>query len=51
VETTGQMDHFRGVHVNEVQGFLFARPLEADVLEAQLLLPTRAPGETSDRAL
>ena len=51
VETTGQMDLFRGEHVNEVQGFLFARPLEADVLEAQLLLPTRSRGETSDRAL
>jgi diguanylate cyclase (GGDEF)-like protein len=47
VETIGQMDYFRVEHVKEVQGFLFARPLEAEVLEAQLLAPTRPPGEKS----
>jgi EAL domain-containing protein (putative c-di-GMP-specific phosphodiesterase class I) len=47
VETIGQMDYFRVAHVKEVQGFLFARPLEAEVLEAQLLAPTRPPGEKS----
>jgi EAL domain-containing protein (putative c-di-GMP-specific phosphodiesterase class I) len=28
VETTGQIDHLRGEGVNEVQGFLLARPLD-----------------------
>ena len=51
VETTGQMDHFRGEHVNEAQGFLFARPLEPEVLEAQLLAPTRSSGDNSGRVL
>ena len=46
VETTGQMDHLRGEHVNEAQGYLLARPLDPDVLEAQLLAPTR-PGAAS----
>jgi hypothetical protein len=40
------MDHLRGEHVNEAQGFLLARPLDPDVLEAQLLAPTR-PGAAS----
>ena len=44
VETMAQMDHFRVEHVNEAQGFLFARPLEPEVLEAQLLAPTRSLG-------
>ncbi len=43
VETTGQIDHLRGEHVNEVQGFLLSRPLDADTLETQLLAPVR-PG-------
>ena len=51
VETTSQMDHFRDEHVNEVQGFLFARPLEAEVLEAQLLAPSRSSGERTGRVL
>ena len=50
VETTSQMDHLRGEHVNEAQGFLLARPLEPDVLEAQLLAPTR-PGAGSTGGL
>ncbi len=44
VETVAQMDHFRVEQVHEAQGFLFARPLEPDVLEAQLLAPSRSPG-------
>jgi diguanylate cyclase (GGDEF)-like protein len=39
VETTGEMDHLRGEHVNEAQGFLMSRPLDADTLETQLLAP------------
>jgi diguanylate cyclase (GGDEF)-like protein len=41
VETPGQMAHLRGEHVNEVQGFLLARPLEALAFETELLIPTR----------
>ena len=41
VETTGEIDHLRGQHVDEVQGFLLSRPLDAETLEAQLLEPTR----------
>jgi EAL domain-containing protein (putative c-di-GMP-specific phosphodiesterase class I) len=41
VETTSELDHLRDEHVNEAQGFLLARPLDADTLESQLLAPTR----------
>jgi diguanylate cyclase (GGDEF)-like protein len=41
LETAGQMDHLRGEHVNEAQGFLLSRPLDPDTLETQLLIPTR----------
>ncbi|MCU1346675.1 MAG: diguanylate cyclase/phosphodiesterase with sensor(s), partial [Acidimicrobiia bacterium] len=42
VETTDEMDHLRGEHVDEAQGFLLAHPLQPDVLEQQLLAPGRA---------
>jgi diguanylate cyclase (GGDEF)-like protein len=42
VETTAQIDHLRGQEVNEVQGFLLARPLDPETFEAQLLQPERA---------
>jgi EAL domain-containing protein (putative c-di-GMP-specific phosphodiesterase class I) len=41
VETSGQMAHLRGQHVNEGQGFLLARPLDALTLETELLMPAR----------
>jgi EAL domain-containing protein (putative c-di-GMP-specific phosphodiesterase class I) len=41
VETSGQMAHLRGEHVNEAQGFLLARPLDALTLETELLMPAR----------
>jgi len=41
VETPGQMDHLRSVRVDEAQGFLLARPLEPEVLEAKILAPSR----------
>jgi diguanylate cyclase (GGDEF)-like protein len=41
VETTDEMDLLRGEHVDQAQGFLMARPLDPQVLEAQLLEPTR----------
>jgi EAL domain-containing protein (putative c-di-GMP-specific phosphodiesterase class I) len=42
VESPGEVDHLRGEHVHEVQGFLLSRPLDAEVLDSQLLAPTRA---------
>jgi diguanylate cyclase (GGDEF)-like protein len=42
VETTEQLDLLRADHVNEAQGYLFARPLDPEVLEAQILIPLRA---------
>jgi diguanylate cyclase (GGDEF)-like protein len=41
VETTAEMELLRSDHVDEVQGYLFARPLDPDVLESQLLAPIR----------
>ncbi|MDQ2749316.1 MAG: EAL domain-containing protein [Actinomycetota bacterium] len=43
VETTDEMDLLREAHINQAQGFLLARPLEAHNLEANLLVPTRPP--------
>jgi diguanylate cyclase (GGDEF)-like protein len=40
VETTGEMDMLRADHVDEAQGYLFARPLKPDDLENQLLAQT-----------
>jgi diguanylate cyclase (GGDEF)-like protein len=39
VETLGEMDHLRGEHVDEVQGFLFARPVGPRDIETHLLAP------------
>ena len=47
VETTDQMDLLRADHVNEAQGYLFAGPLEAEVLEAQVLAPMRFSGDAA----
>jgi diguanylate cyclase (GGDEF)-like protein len=44
VETTNEMDLLRADHVNEAQGFFFARPLDPDKLEEQLLVPMRITG-------
>jgi diguanylate cyclase (GGDEF)-like protein len=41
VETTEEMDVLRSDQINEVQGFLFARPLDPETLEARLLVPMR----------
>jgi diguanylate cyclase (GGDEF)-like protein len=41
VETTNQLDHLRDGEVNEIQGFLLSRPLDAQTLETQILAPTR----------
>ena len=42
VETMGEMDLLRADRVNEAQGYLFARPLDAEMFESQLLAPIRA---------
>jgi EAL domain-containing protein (putative c-di-GMP-specific phosphodiesterase class I) len=47
VETTGQLDHLRGGEVNEIQGFLLSRPLDAQTLETQILMPTRPEAQAS----
>jgi len=41
VETTGEMDLLRADHVDEAQGYLFARPLKPQDLETQLLARAR----------
>jgi diguanylate cyclase (GGDEF)-like protein len=43
VETEAQLEHLRGVRVDEAQGFHLARPLQPEVLEAEILVPRR-PG-------
>jgi diguanylate cyclase (GGDEF)-like protein len=57
VETTDQIDHLRGEGVTEVQGFLLAKPVTPETLEAKLLVPARSmesigtaphPGELRD---
>jgi diguanylate cyclase (GGDEF)-like protein len=37
VETKEQLEHLRGEHVDEVQGFLLAKPMTPEALESQLL--------------
>jgi diguanylate cyclase (GGDEF)-like protein len=41
VETASEMDLLRADNVDEAQGYLFARPLDPETLEAQFLAPTR----------
>jgi diguanylate cyclase (GGDEF)-like protein len=48
VETANEVDLLRADHVNEAQGYLFARPLDAEKLESQLLAPMRFPAAPSD---
>ena len=45
VETTSEMDHLRSEQVDEAQGFLLSRPLDAAALEEQILVPCRATTE------
>jgi diguanylate cyclase (GGDEF)-like protein len=49
VETPHQLDHLRGEHVDEGQGFLLARPLDPHTFEHQLLAPTRPTVATISR--
>ncbi len=43
VETTAQLDLLRSQDIDEVQGFLLARPLDSQSLETQILEPLRRP--------
>ena len=47
VERPGQIDHLRGEQVNQVQGFLLARPLDPQTLES-LLLDLASKAELGD---
>jgi diguanylate cyclase (GGDEF)-like protein len=50
VETTEQLDRLRNAQVDEAQGFLLARPLDAESLETQILAPARpSPLALDDR--
>ncbi|WP_375478962.1 putative bifunctional diguanylate cyclase/phosphodiesterase [uncultured Jatrophihabitans sp.] len=44
VETPAQMDYLRTQHVDEIQGFLLAHPLEAEALETKIFDPLRSSG-------
>jgi diguanylate cyclase (GGDEF)-like protein len=46
VESAEQVDQLRSDQVDEVQGFLLARPLDAAVFEAQILFGTNRPART-----
>ena len=48
VETPSQLDHLRADEVNEVQGFLLSKPLDADTLETEILQPTRPTTHAND---
>jgi diguanylate cyclase (GGDEF)-like protein len=48
VETPGQLDQLRVSEVNEIQGFLLSRPLDAETLETEILAPARATSPVSD---
>ncbi len=43
VETQGQFNYLRAQNCDEMQGFLFSRPVEADAFELILRLGTRLP--------
>jgi len=57
VETTEQLDQLRGEHVDQVQGFLMARPLDPEILATTILglppgatavSPSPSPGPTTE---
>jgi EAL domain-containing protein (putative c-di-GMP-specific phosphodiesterase class I) len=50
VETTSEMDLLRADHVDEAQGYLFARPLEPEVLETQFLAPRRLASQIASES-
>ncbi len=46
VETPAQLDYLRTQHVDDIQGFLLAHPLEADALETKIFDPVRPSGSS-----
>lgn len=48
VETTEEMDILRRAQVDEAQGFLMARPLDPETLEAEFLAPHRPTKPSGD---
>jgi predicted signal transduction protein with EAL and GGDEF domain len=50
VETTEQLDFLRDKEVDEVQGFVLARPLDPGSLETQILAPAQAVDGTARQA-
>jgi diguanylate cyclase (GGDEF)-like protein len=48
VETTSQLDHLRSEAVDEIQGFLLSKPLDADTFEAEILTPRRPTTHAGD---
>jgi diguanylate cyclase (GGDEF)-like protein len=49
VETTEQIDYLRAHSVDEIQGFLLAKPLSPDALEAQIIEPALVINPRSTR--
>lgn len=47
VESSDQMELLRANHVGHVQGYLFSRPLDPDILEVQLLEHRRLKGAST----
>jgi diguanylate cyclase (GGDEF)-like protein len=48
VETPRQLDELRANEVNEIQGFLLSKPLDAETLETEILAPTRPTSHAKD---
>jgi diguanylate cyclase (GGDEF)-like protein len=48
VETTSQLDYLRSRAVDEIQGFLLSRPLDAETFEAEILTPRRPTTNAGD---
>ncbi len=48
VETPRQLDELRANEVNEIQGFLLSKPLDAETLETEILAPTRPTSHAND---
>ena len=47
VETPRELDRLRAAHVDQIQGYLLCKPLDAQTLEHQILAPTRPPAPPS----
>jgi diguanylate cyclase (GGDEF)-like protein len=50
VEIPSQLNQLRAGHVDQIQGFLLCKPLDAQALENQILAPTRPQARSSRQA-